>query len=77
MPDALSKTVPIWAAVLNRALFPDVPAFHSAQFPPDNFLPASEEAQIEARIPSFVIALHVWFLFPPDELMTPLSCLFN
>ncbi|KUL84926.1 hypothetical protein ZTR_07828 [Talaromyces verruculosus] len=53
MPDALSKTVPIWSAVLNRALFPSEPAYHPVQFPP-NFLPASEEAQIEKRIDGFV-----------------------
>uniref|UniRef100_A0A093XDH4 Uncharacterized protein C3F10.06c n=1 Tax=Talaromyces marneffei PM1 TaxID=1077442 RepID=A0A093XDH4_TALMA len=53
MPDALSKTVPIWTAVLNRALFPSEPAYHPVQFPP-NFLPPSEEAQIEKRIDGFV-----------------------
>jgi tRNA A64-2'-O-ribosylphosphate transferase len=53
MPDALSKTVPIWSAVLNRALFPAERAYHPVQFPP-NFLPASEEAQIEKRIDGFV-----------------------
>ncbi|OKL64475.1 hypothetical protein UA08_00294 [Talaromyces atroroseus] len=53
MPDALSKTVPIWCAVINRALFPTQSAYHPVQFPP-NFLGASEEAQIENRIDSFV-----------------------
>ncbi|OJJ95745.1 hypothetical protein ASPACDRAFT_126558 [Aspergillus aculeatus ATCC 16872] len=53
MPDALSKTIPIWTAVLNRALFPDAKAYHPVQFPP-NFLPASEESQIERRIDGFV-----------------------
>ncbi|PYH77036.1 tRNA a64-2'-o-ribosylphosphate transferase [Aspergillus uvarum CBS 121591] len=53
MPDALSKTIPIWTAVLNRALFPDATAYHPVQFPP-NFLPASEESQIERRIDGFV-----------------------
>ncbi|EED18096.1 tRNA a64-2'-o-ribosylphosphate transferase [Talaromyces stipitatus ATCC 10500] len=53
MPDALSKTVPIWSAVLNRALFPSEPAYHPVQFPP-SFLGASEEAQIEKRIDGFV-----------------------
>ncbi|QKX61115.1 uncharacterized protein TRUGW13939_08262 [Talaromyces rugulosus] len=56
MPDALSKTVPIWCAVLNRALFPTEPALHPVQFPP-NFLTASEEAQIEQRIDGFVDSL--------------------
>ncbi|RAH81341.1 tRNA a64-2'-o-ribosylphosphate transferase [Aspergillus japonicus CBS 114.51] len=53
MPDALSKTIPIWTAVLNRALFPEAQAYHPVQFPP-NFLPASEESQIERRIDGFV-----------------------
>ncbi|KAH8702347.1 tRNA a64-2'-o-ribosylphosphate transferase [Talaromyces proteolyticus] len=56
MPDALSKTIPIWCAVLNRTLFPTEPALHPVQFPP-NFLTASEEAQIEKRIDGFVKAL--------------------
>jgi tRNA A64-2'-O-ribosylphosphate transferase len=58
MPDALSKTVPIWCAVLNRALFPTESALHPVQFPP-NFLTASEEAQIEQRIDGFVDSLKV------------------
>ncbi|KKZ68316.1 initiator tRNA phosphoribosyl transferase [[Emmonsia] crescens] len=57
MPDALSKTVPIWAAVMNRALFPDEKAFHDVQFPP-NFLGPSEESLIGKRIDGFVISLN-------------------
>ncbi|OXV07590.1 hypothetical protein Egran_04645 [Elaphomyces granulatus] len=53
MPDALAKTVPIWCAVVNRALFPDQPAMHAVQFPP-NYLGASEESEIEKRINGFV-----------------------
>ncbi|KAJ5794811.1 hypothetical protein N7457_001410 [Penicillium paradoxum] len=56
MPDALSKTVPIWSAVLNRALFPSATAYHPVQLPPD-YLGASEEAQIENRIEGFVHSL--------------------
>ncbi|EEH46029.2 tRNA A64-2'-O-ribosylphosphate transferase [Paracoccidioides brasiliensis Pb18] len=56
IPDALCKTVPIWAAVMNRALFPDSKTYHNVQFPPD-FLGASEEWQIEKRIDQFVISL--------------------
>ncbi|CAG8931832.1 unnamed protein product [Penicillium salamii] len=56
MPDALSKTVPIWSAVLNRALFPSQTAYHPVQLPP-NFLGESEEAQIESRIDKFVYSL--------------------
>ncbi|KAJ5518288.1 hypothetical protein N7453_000710 [Penicillium expansum] len=56
MPDALSKTVPIWSAVLNRALFPSATAYHPVSLPPD-YLGASEEAQIENRIEGFVHSL--------------------
>ncbi|KAK2761150.1 hypothetical protein FQN54_001671 [Arachnomyces sp. PD_36] len=57
MPDALSKTVPIWCAVFNRALFPEKTRFHKVQFPPNDLLGASEESQIESRIDAFVSLL--------------------
>lgn len=53
MPDALSKTIPIWCCVLNRVLFPDDQAGHGLYTPP-NAVSASEHAQMEARIPEFV-----------------------
>ncbi|KAL1957634.1 hypothetical protein VTO42DRAFT_5611 [Malbranchea cinnamomea] len=56
MPDALSKTVPIWCAVMNRTLFPEATAYHDVHLPP-NLLPASEESQIERRIDGFVASL--------------------
>ncbi|KAL4806157.1 tRNA A64-2'-O-ribosylphosphate transferase [Aspergillus unguis] len=56
MPDALSKTIPIWCAVINRALFPSETAYHSVELPP-NYLGASEESQIAHRIDSFVHSL--------------------
>ncbi|KAJ5619269.1 hypothetical protein N7510_003253 [Penicillium lagena] len=56
MPDALSKTIPIWCAVLNRALFPSETAYHPVQLPP-NYLGVSEESQIESRIDGFVDSL--------------------
>ncbi|KAJ5672628.1 hypothetical protein N7507_001755 [Penicillium longicatenatum] len=56
MPDALSKTIPIWSAVLNRALFPTETAYHAVQLPP-NYLGKSEESQIENRIDGFVHSL--------------------
>lgn len=58
MPDALSKTVPIWCSVINRALFPSQIDFHAVDLPP-NYLGRSEEAQIEARIDAFVSSLKV------------------
>jgi tRNA A64-2'-O-ribosylphosphate transferase len=53
MPDALSKTVPIWCSVLNRALFPEDPSSHRLFVPP-NVVSPSEASQIEARLPDFV-----------------------
>ncbi|RAL02085.1 initiator tRNA phosphoribosyl transferase family protein [Aspergillus ibericus CBS 121593] len=56
MPDALSKTIPIWCAVINRSLFPSETTYHAVEFPP-NYLGASEESQIERRIDGFVKSL--------------------
>lgn len=53
MPDALSKTVPIWCCVLNRVLFPSE-SFSHALFVPPRVVSDSERSQIEARVPSFV-----------------------
>lgn len=61
MPDALSKTIPIWCAVFNRALFPSETAYHSVELPP-NYLGPSEESQIAKRIDSFVHSLKVCLL---------------
>jgi tRNA A64-2'-O-ribosylphosphate transferase len=58
MPDALSKSVPIWCSVMNRALFPDATEYHDVQFLP-NLLPGSEEAQIQSRIAQFVESFKV------------------
>ncbi|KAI1462286.1 initiator tRNA phosphoribosyl transferase [Annulohypoxylon moriforme] len=56
MPDALSKTVPIWCCVLNHVLFPETPAFHELYTPP-NAVSESEHAQIESRISGHVDSL--------------------
>lgn len=53
MPDALSKTVPIWCCLLNRVLFPDVVGYHELYTPPQ-VVSSSEHAQIYSRIPQFV-----------------------
>ncbi|OQO03607.1 hypothetical protein B0A48_10272 [Cryoendolithus antarcticus] len=53
MPDALSKTAPIWIAVLNRLLFPEHPESHWLRTPED-VVSASEHAQIDARLEGFV-----------------------
>lgn len=58
MPDAFAKTVPIWVAVMNIVLFPDVPDSHTFQRPPEPYgLSDSEVSQIEKRLDGFVKAL--------------------
>ncbi|KAI1377270.1 initiator tRNA phosphoribosyl transferase [Hypoxylon crocopeplum] len=56
MPDALSKTIPIWCCVLNHVIFPETPAFHELYTPP-NTVSQSEHAQIESRISEHVDSL--------------------
>ena len=58
MPDALSKTIPIWVTVMNCVLFPDAKDSHKLHTPA-NIVSASEHAQIEARLQDFVDALVV------------------
>ena len=63
MPDALSKTIPIWCAVLNRILFEDDLDMQNLQTP-EWAVGASEHAQIEARLDDFVQGAKVratWF----------------
>jgi len=56
MPDALSKTVPIWCCVINRLLFPQHPQFHELYTPPQ-VVSASEHAQIASLLPTFLSSL--------------------
>jgi tRNA A64-2'-O-ribosylphosphate transferase len=56
MPDALSKTIPIWTTVMNRVLFPEQTESHEVATPP-TVVGASEHAQIAARISGFVESL--------------------
>jgi len=60
MPDALSKTVPIWCAVMNRALFPELRDSHTLYTPP-RVVGESEHAQIEERLDGFVRDFKVRF----------------
>jgi tRNA A64-2'-O-ribosylphosphate transferase len=53
MPDALSKTVPIWCAVINKVLFPDDDGATKLRTP-DLSVSPSETAQIELRLEGFV-----------------------
>jgi hypothetical protein len=57
MPDALSKTVPIWCAVLNRARSEE-DKWADVEFPTES-VPIQEVSSIKARIPSFVRSLQV------------------
>ena len=57
MPDALSKTIPVWCCVLNRALFPDNTAAHQLYVPP-NTVSDSEGSQMSDRIPQFLESFH-------------------
>jgi tRNA A64-2'-O-ribosylphosphate transferase len=56
MPDALSKTVPIWCAVWNRVLFPERVEAHTLHTPAQCVSP-SEHSQIEKRLDDFVSRL--------------------
>ena len=59
MPDALSKTVPIWCAVMNRLLFPERLDSHVLHTPVQ-CIGRSENAQIEAKLDGFLKNLQVW-----------------
>ncbi|KEF61137.1 initiator tRNA phosphoribosyl transferase [Exophiala aquamarina CBS 119918] len=55
LPDSFSKTVPIWVAVINRALFPELTHAHCLQHPPaPDDLGLSEVSQIEGKLDGFV-----------------------
>lgn len=53
MPDALSKTIPIWCAIINRALFEHHAPAHELCTPND-VVGESEHAQIQARLDGFL-----------------------
>lgn len=53
MPDALSKTIPIWCAVMNRLLFGDKDQAIRLHTPTTVVAP-SEQSQIESRLDEFV-----------------------
>ena len=58
MPDALSKTVPIWCAVMNRFLFPQSNTSHRLHTPP-NVVSKSEHTQIENVLGRHLLDLQV------------------
>lgn len=49
MPDALSKTIPVWCAVINRLLFGA-----GKVYLPEEIIGASEAAQIQAKVEAWV-----------------------
>ena len=53
MPDALSKTIPVWCTVINRLLFQERLESHVLRTPPEA-VGTSEYAQMESRIDGFV-----------------------
>lgn len=74
-PDALAKTLPIWIAVLNAALFParfPTPVLHT---PPQAVAPV-EAAAIERLLPRFVHDFQALGLALPAQLTKPLRPLF-
>jgi tRNA A64-2'-O-ribosylphosphate transferase len=71
MPDALSKTIPIWCCVLNRLLFPDNLESHKLHTPPQ-VVSESEHAQITSLLPTHFMALETLHI-PLKELKAQLS----
>ena len=76
IPDALSKTVPIWCAVVNRAIalrFPrhDIP-WDAALYTPPATVSAQEHSQIASRIDGWArsLAVRCRFSFRSDLLLT-------
>ena len=53
MPDALAKTVPIWCAVLNRALFPERGDCRDVWLP-EEVVSGSERQQISGKVEGWV-----------------------
>ncbi|CAN9202217.1 unnamed protein product [Alternaria alternata] len=54
MPDALSKTIPIWCCVINRAIFGREEKGEVKLFSPPQAVSESEHAQMETKIDGFV-----------------------
>lgn len=52
VPDSLSKTVPIWCAVIGKALHNEMSWDHLLFLPPDNIVGKSEKNNILAKMPS-------------------------
>lgn len=72
MPDALSKTVPIWCAIWNALLFPSTSEDPIPIHLPPTTVSASERAQITSRLPTFLAAARALNL-PLDRLRAQLK----
>lgn len=65
IPDALSKTVPIWCAVVNRAISlnraagPDPRAWDTALYTPPGSVSPQEHSQIELKLDGWASQLAV------------------
>ena len=62
IPDALSKTIPIWCAVVNRAMrlrCGPLPSWDTALYTPPRTVSSQEHSQIEARLDSWAQDLAV------------------
>jgi hypothetical protein len=59
MPDALSKTVPIWCAVINRAVALRTGEGGGELYTPPSVVSPSEKAQIEGKLDEWAKALQV------------------
>lgn len=64
MPDALSKTIPVWCAVINRLLFGTGDVYL-----PEETIGASEAAQIQEKIDAWVKDAKVSDLGPGKGIM--------
>ena len=62
MPDALSKTIPIWCAVWNMVLFPE--AKHDGVYTPPRVVGESEREQINAKLQGWVQEVLVGVSYP-------------
>jgi len=71
IPDALSKTIPIWCCVVNRYLFPNIPGSHKLHTSPQ-IVSETEHAQITNLLPSFLEALQALHI-PLDSLQSKVS----
>lgn len=68
MPDSFAKTIPIWCAVVNRALYlrsdPALQGWDTGLYTPPKSVSKQEHAQIEAKMDDWAGALTVGGTMP-------------